>query len=574
MIKRYIFGLILFGVSLAGAQTNQELTKEVKIVTAYRPVVSDAKRISELPEIIDTARFIPTFSYQVYTRPLVKEYAPSTIPAVSLVGEPLSLLYGSRLKIGGGNYSTLYGDYRYNNLRSKTYDVGVHLQHYSSNGKIKLENDDKERMLWSSQKANLFGKRYFDESELGGEILYRRQGIRYYGFPNVIDNAALPLALERDQELTGKQRYTELIVDLGYATRFTDENRMNYSAGVNLCHFADKFAVTHDILNVRGKMIKRHENSFRGVDGSIQVMTTKGLIYWDENEKLQNKRKSGFVEFKPYLLLQPLRWNIRLGLATYVAMGDDSDLKLYPDLNFEYQAVPHIITLFARLGGELEINDYRKIIGENPFVYSGLNVNNTDNQFSVTGGVKGNFSSEASFSLSADYSIRHNQYFYIKYDALSLPEMSALPAAIYSNKFGVVYDDVNLLTLSADIDLKLNDRLNIETQIKGFRYAMQEQEKAWHKPELVFNVDARYKYDQQWSFNSGVKVMGRSFTLRNGEVKTISGMFDLRLGVEYRIDRQFTAFARLNNVLADKYYIWDGYPMQLFNALAGVSYTF
>ena len=571
MVKRFLLGLFVFGIgmSFVQAQTKRELNQEVKVVKAYKPVISDAKRISALPNIVDTSHFTPTFSYQVHTRPLFEQFSPLAIQAARLVGEPLIPLYGSRLRLAGGNYATLLGDFWYGSLRSDKYDFGVHLSHFSRNGKVTLENGDKEKMDWSLQRAEMKGKIFLKEGQVTGKVFVLRNGIRYYGYPN----KELPLT-EESKSITLKQHYLEAGVNLGYLTDFCDEGRMNYSVNADFIHFTDDFEVRENLLLIGGNVVKRSMNTFWGLDGNLTIYNTKGLSYWDEKGKLQDHRNSGVVRLNPYFLWQSGRWNLRLGAKTYLAMGDDSQVKLYPDIDIEFNAVKNVLTLFARVDGELETNDYRDIVKENPYIYSGLNVKNTDRQYQFTGGVKGRFSSNVSYIISAGYSQVKNQYFFAQQPVFNPSLSSALLIGYVQNKFGVVYDDINLLELASDLHLKWNKELSFDASAKFYQYDMDKQKKPWHMPGFEMSVDANYLWNEQWRFNAAIKLMDKRYVIRGGSVNALDGVCQLNLGADYEINDNFNAFVHLNNILADKYYPWDGYPEQGFNALLGLSVKF
>ncbi|MFA8433159.1 MAG: hypothetical protein ACEPOZ_01465 [Marinifilaceae bacterium] len=575
MLKKYILGIVILGLgtSQSFAQTQRDLHQEVKVVKAYQPVISDAQRISELPKIVDTVRFVPTFTYHVHTSPLSENYEPLPIKAAKMVGEPLKALQGNHLKLGGGNYSTLFADYRYNNTRSRKYDLGVHLGHYSTNGKVTLENDTKEKATYSNQLAEVTGKVFLKEALIDGKVFYNRNEHRYYGFPNTLGSGTL-INASGETNLNGKQNFQHFGFEGGYSSHFRDEDQLNYSVGISYNHFKDKFAVKEDALQIKGTTLQRKNDAFWGIEGAATIYNTKGLHYFDEDGKLQENRKSGFIKFNPYYLLRPGKWSIRLGVATYMGIGDDSDLKLYPDLNFEFQAIDHILTLFAGLNGALEFNDYQKIAKENPFVYTGLNVENTDHQFHVFGGMKGNLASNASFRLSGEYSILKDQYFFANRSGLSANEKALLPVGVFANQFGVVYDDMDLLKLSADFNLEWNEKLNMGAGVNVYHYAMDEQEKAWHKPSFDVRIDADYRMNSEWQFSAEVYVLGERYAFRGGDPRKLDGVYDLNLGGNYQISEVFSGFVNLNNVLADKNYRWDGYPTLGFNALLGVAARF
>ena len=56
--------------------------------------------------------------------------------------------------------------------------------------------------------------------------------------------------------------------------------------------------------------------------------------------------------------------------------------------------------------------------------------------------------------------------------------------------------------------------------------------------------------------------------------KKMDGTFDLNLMGEYLVIDNLTAFLRLNNLLNNKYEVWNNYPTQGFNAMAGITFSF
>jgi len=67
------------------------------------------------------------------------------------------------------------------------------------------------------------------------------------------------------------------------------------------------------------------------------------------------------------------------------------------------------------------------------------------------------------------------------------------------------------------------------------------------------------------------KVLDYSF---DDTIKTLEGVFDFNLGADYYFSNRWTLWADLNNAAASKYYKWNGYPMQRFNAKAGITFSF
>ena len=84
---------------------------------------------------------------------------------------PLKKLYKSYLKLGFGNYMIPLGELRINSIRSKKGQWGFSLRHYSINGKIKLDNDEKVSPGFFENSGSLYGKKIFKNADDARESL-------------------------------------------------------------------------------------------------------------------------------------------------------------------------------------------------------------------------------------------------------------------------------------------------------------------------------------------------------------------------------------------------------------------
>jgi hypothetical protein len=63
-------------------------------------------------------------------------------------------------------------------------------------------------------------------------------------------------------------------------------------------------------------------------------------------------------------------------------------------------------------------------------------------------------------------------------------------------------------------------------------------------------------------------------TLLYGEVVNMDNLNDLNLKASWNFNDTFGVYARLNNLFASRQELWYGYPMQGFNAMAGININF
>ncbi len=578
MLKKILLAIVVFGFSysIALSQEQRELDKEVKVRTTYQPKINKAFRLGKLPVIKDTSTFTPSFDYFIQAKPLNVGFSPAEIPAAKIVGEPLKKMNSHTLTLAGGNYSTLLGDYRFNNQRSKTADIGVHLRHYSSNGKLKLEDDDKVKPDYTEQLAEVYGTAYLDEGKLSGKLFYKHSGFNYFGFPQLGDIEGTTTNLFPYD----KQKLNNFGLNALYQSNFKDEDQLNFGLGLQYENFSDDIDAKENDILISGNARIRRGDAFWSLRSEFDYFATDGLNHWEDSNWV-SERKTLKWSVKPQYLLQTGSFNLQLGVNAILATGDDSETKLYPDVKVDFEAIDGIMSLFAGLNGDLKMNRYKDIAEENHFIYSGLNVLPSNEKYKLYGGIRGSLSSNSSFTLTAEYSAIDNQYFFVKENVF----VSGVGFAGYrsSNKLGVVYDDVNILRLGAEVTIVWSDKLELNSAVWYNNYSMDKQKEAWHMPDFELEANAKYQFTKDLTFQAGVNIMGsRSVaTFNRGSLnnqlslsvdneKTLDAVYDLNIGANYSISEHLSAFAQVNNMFADKYYQWDGYPSQGLNFLLGI----
>src|ERR1035437_3553942 len=192
MQKRNLIILIILISSLsASAQVKKQesgLKREVTLYNPYNPSLPDSKKRSFLPEISDTSKIRPDFHYDVRTTPFLPEYTISPIKAASLLPDPLPKLYKSYINLGVGNYLTPLAEISITNERSKNGTIGFYARHFSTNGKIDLENTKKVFAGYMDNDVSLFGKRFFRKNILEGSLDFTQKVRHAYGYnPQIFD---------------------------------------------------------------------------------------------------------------------------------------------------------------------------------------------------------------------------------------------------------------------------------------------------------------------------------------------------------------------------------------------------
>ena len=141
----------------------------------------------------------------------------------------------------------------------------------------------------------------------------------------------------------------------------------------------------------------------------------------------------------------------------------------------------------------------------------------------------------------------------------------------------IVYDDVKLLTVHAEVGLKKLESLSFALKGNYYQYTMLNEAEPWHKPEFDTSLEIEYLLKERFLLHADLFLIGKRYAKTDfpaGSTVQLDAITDINFGCEYYFTRMFSAFLNLNNVLGSKYFIWNNYPVQGFNFLGGIKYSF
>ena len=158
---------------------------------------------------------------------------------------------------------------------------------------------------------------------------------------------------------------------------------------------------------------------------------------------------------------------------------------------------------------------------------------------------------------------------------------------------------MNMLKFNGEITHQVGDKFNLLISANIYKYTMSEQEKPWNLPAFDATLSLNYGITDRFTVAADFYVIGKrdgllvqlettpNPTITWKVIEESPELFsptqksfvmdtaiDLNLKGNYEISRKFSIFAQLNNFGSQKYEQWLGYPVQSFNFLGGISYSF
>lgn len=553
ILSAIVTALITISVNSTIFGQDDKLNKEVQVVRPYEPSISDAFKINLLPKIDDTLKQVPKLNYNLIQRPFNVNYSVTPISSAKMLMEPLSDLYNTYVKFGIGNGISPLLEFYYNNGRNKEFNYGGWFQSHSSVGNAKLDNGKKVKAEFGRTDINIFGKKMLDKATISASLGFNRNKFGYYGYdtnpPSILNTDTTPKS----------QHYNQLHADLDYYSTHTDSTHLNFAFNTGINHLSDNFNVQETLLKLSLKMDKFIGDERFGGELSIHHYL-KGSDLDSANNTI--------VTLSPWINLYGKEWRAYAGAQLVVDANSTSNQStFYPIGHLSYDIISHYLIPYVEINGYLEENSYAKISAENPWIIPGKKVYNTSHKFNITGGIKGNMSTKVSYLIFANYSIIDSMYFFVN--------TSIMPSNPLFNRFTVVSDNAERTRLIGELTIAPSSKFNVFLRVQYDKYKLKELAKPWHKPDLTATASFRYNLRDKIIVTLDMFTTGKRYVVdSNNKAKTLEGISDINLGIEYRYNKRLSAFITLNNLASSKYDVYYLYPMYRFNAKVGLTYAF
>ena len=548
-------GLVVFMFCLPALSFAQQGDKKnlgddkVEVVKPYKPVLVESFKIPENPVGDTTTSNPPSFEYNLRAKKAETEFETSVIRAVNIKDEQLAKLYRTYLKLGIGNYTTYSGDLYVNALRSKKGALGFQLNHFSGSPGL----DDVGFAGFSNNHGGVYGKYFFDHTTFEGSADYNRDVFHYYGYD------ADKVILSKDDI---KQRFNKFGMQMAFGSNYLTRDHIDYSVGFGFRTLNDLYDVTESDLMISGNVGRKISDYDVKVDASFNYF--KKSLAKDELLTLNNDLNRSLVNLTPTLSFRKDKLNLTLGFNAGIEKNLGTKVHFFPRIDLNVPMVENILYVFAGVNGRVKKNSYQTIVEENPYVMPSVDPFNTIEKLSLSGGLRGNFSTLFSFVAMVKYTSIDRLLLYYK-------DVNAF------NQFNVLYADGNVLNLHGELAYKSKSNFTASLRFDQYSYSLDGGEKAWNRPNTEVALNMTYSLWEKIILKGDVYAFGKyDARLQQGNgfssVK-VSGYMDASLGFEYRYSKVLSFFINMNNLGFSRHYYWHEYPSERLNVLGGITFS-
>ena len=567
-----VITLFLLCVTIASAQEDKLGTEVVNIVKPYTPSISDAFKVKETPVLNDSVTTNKKeVDYQIFSVPVASTFTPSKGQATAVEKAKPIRQFDNYATLGFGNYTSILGELYSNFQISRTDNAGFFLRHNSSQGGIddvRIENKYYDTRLDGNYTSRQKDITYAVDAGIEHQV------VNWYGLPVYFDS----LSDEDVNAIDAQQNYFG-----GYVGgRLSLEESFFEGISANLRFFTDSYSSSEFNISAQPEFSFPLTQFTLKIDGDLNYLSGS----FDRGLFGTNGMSYSFLNagVSPALVYVDEDLTLSLGMAGYVGLdteNSESDLYIYPRIAASYRLVDELLIVYGGADGGLRQNTYYSFVEVNPFVSPTLQIMPTSELYNAYGGLKGKLSNSVGYNVRASYGKEENKPLF---QANPVIDVTPSEAYEYGNSFGLVYDDVNTLSIFGELKVEVNESFALGASAEYFSYSMTNEPEAWNLPDFKATLFTNFDVTDKIYAGASLFYVGERSILFTGDVgifgdgmvefRTLDSYIDANAHIGYRVNDRLSIFAKGSNLVGENYEKWQHFPVQGIQGLLGATYKF
>jgi hypothetical protein len=536
---KYLLNWILFFLFCIPVYSQKDTTKKqtIDIISSFKPEIRNFPKLnfSAAYLIADSTKNLAPYTIPSYN--LFFSYQPVSLKPLALtIDSVLQLGTRNYLKLGYGNLSSPFAAANLNFGNGINSLFNLSANYFSAKGAIQHQE-------YSQFKSKFSGSYFTPSNEVFGNLGLTIQDNYLYGYDHSLYNY-------KKQDLL--QNFNDFNASIGIRNKVVNDWGINYSPFIQFSIFDNYLKLKENSFKFDIPVEKSLSDIYSiklSVKADINSYTSKNSI---DNIQFNNT----LFQLSPEFIFKNNLYSLHGGLNP---SWDDGQFVLLP--NFYGQGILNNFPLLLQAGytGQLISNSFRNLSLFNPYLSPLLRQQNTREK-ELYVGFKSSSGSHISFSA---------KFSYLQYN--NLPLFINDTASDYKSFLINSASEISNFRIHADVSYLSSDQFTLSSGITYNGYQdLKNNQKPWGIIPFEWINSIRWQASNKLLVKSASKFFtGAPFVLKNNVEKSLSNGFDLSVGAEYSINKRFSAWIDVNNILNNKYARWYNYQVYGINLLGG-----
>ncbi len=528
------------------AQKDTTKKQSINITSSFKPVLRNAVKINFSGSQLNADSSKNVKEYNIPSQNLFYAYQAIALKPLALQQDS-SLYLGNRnfIKAGFGNYATPYINAGVGFGDGKTWLANVYGSFISSKGNITHQD-------YSFFNVKATGSYFLPKNEVYAAASTSRNQYYLYGYDHKIFNYT------RKQV---QQQFQEIDLAVGIRNTVSNDLKISYDPNIQLNFFTnkDRLSETSIIINAPVALQLNEKFSVK-VDAKADVTKYSTRNYQPANYNIDNNVE----QIAASVVYNSPRLKINAGL---IPLWDNGEFHYLPNIYAEAQVKENVFMFQAGWVGRITKNTYRNLSGINPYIQT-LTAQTNTREVEFYGGIKASLGKH--FNFNAKAGIVHFKNF-----ALFVNDIDN--GGVNINSFKLSYEPMmESVRIHGDISYISQEKFTATAGLTLNGYTgLKLNDKAWNTVPMEFTGSLRWWALERLLLKGDFYLFGGGKYLdTDNKSHAFSGGSDLSAGAEFKINKQFSAFFDVNNILNNKYQRWHNYEVYGINLLGGVIFRF
>jgi len=597
--------LVLAGCTLIATSLNAQTTKKKSTATPkdtliqrdlvmekeYEPTVGQAEKLPTSPDLETIKVEKQPLAFSITESPTIVHGDYNPLPAAGInMPFPASDQFGF-IRLGVGSRRSFLGDAQLNLLRQTNQALDVSFMHRSVFGDIINSNEESVRAYNNNNFLRTSYKLHLENTEIDAHLSEKYNAWNYYGTwrtsalpansvtpPNGQWSSDSEFGLNIKSKDMG-QPFSYKMYAEGHLFRlgkgFESSGTSNSKAGQEK-EFSLKGTLNYDI----------NELFHLGLDAQMRNFTYRAPVTLALNGSSLSDLDKSFAdrrwfEFTPYGRMTYKRWLLTAGLKLSIPTLLNELVK--PNIVASAStALSERASFKVKLDGGVQPLSYREGLEMNPYLDPAIRLKSAWKVIDLSGQIDYRPFTNLRLSPAAGYDITKDMPAFF----------NAYPLAegvndTYGNLFDVKYMNSNrfwvgmnglysyrsFLTLQGEV--YYNQYVNFSSDNNVDNLLKENGRKAWYRPGLQTRLRADFTPIDELNLFVDYKVESMRYTAtRTDFCKVMNPINDLSIGANFKLTKDVGVFLHVNNLLDQRYEVWNGYAVHGFTAMIGGSVKF
>ncbi len=564
----FFFKLLVISLVFSGLITPIFAQEDVVNITrTFEPTISEARKPDFRPNTsIDSLQIQPSFSYRIVPYQFKTGFSPSTINAAKLVPSRNNYHYGNFLRLGFGSNISPLAELKLYHLYKRKWKLGMEAYHESAFPTFRL-NDQAYFPHYNQSHLKLMASRQFQRRLFSSALSFESNGANFYGF-----DFESPASSEINKDSVNNRQVSVLNLSTKLKSLNLSRNYLKVDYGLDYYLLLDHQNTTEHggFFNVNAsKSIKSFEAH---LDLGLELL----------HRDLTDFSKTNInIRLNPYITKEKDEWKAVIGANTATKLDADEEARffIYPNLQFEFALAEEFLHSYFGFTGEMKDNFSRQTLRENPFVVNNYEIRPTEVRKNIYIGFRGLITESLKYNVKASYQ-----------DLRDMMLFAGTHVSINDYRFDVIYTNADRFNGLAELSYSYRESFVLGARINYDNYSsLSNAVEAWLIPNWSGSLLAQYHYNKYLSMNTEFTVLSNRRALDRGTFLATSyisnilpvvrfldlnEVYNWNIGFDYKYNSKVTAFIQFENILGQKYFIYNYYPAQGFRARIGISYFF